>query len=122
MASSGSYARGDRAKVDGEWMPEFNSLEKLWFSTPAYFKDRERRRRSCSIEEPGGSAGARLTWWYEVEPGCVVKLDSGFWHGVAFDAVLFASLFTLLWLKHRSARAIRRRPRLASKGSSDRVS
>jgi hypothetical protein len=27
-----------RAKVEGQWLPEFNALEKLWFSTPAYFK------------------------------------------------------------------------------------
>lgn len=27
-----------RAKVDGEWLPEFTGLEKLWNATPAYFK------------------------------------------------------------------------------------
>jgi hypothetical protein len=27
-----------RARVDGEWMPEFSDLEKFWYSTPAYVK------------------------------------------------------------------------------------
>jgi hypothetical protein len=27
-----------RAKVDGEWLPEFTDLEKFWSATPAYFK------------------------------------------------------------------------------------
>ena len=26
------------AKVDGEWLPEFNALEKVWYGTPAYLK------------------------------------------------------------------------------------